>query len=798
MPQPIPTIIRYCKDLADLNASDVEGFGGKNASLGEMIQTLKGQGIRVPGGFAIHAEGYRLMLSENRLEDRIRKALIRIDRTTLEGLAVASATCRDMILHAKLPASLRNTIYQSYRLMGSPRVAVRSSATAEDSPSASFAGQHESFLFVQGEAALEEAIIKCYASLFHERAIKYRIDHDFDHESVALSIGVQRMVRSDCGSAGVAFTLDPETGFRNIIYITSVWGLGETIVQGTVTPDEFICFKSTLASDLDPILRKRVGSKEKKMIYTDRIMTVETAAEERNNYCLKDAEVKQLAQWCLKIEEHFQRPMDIEWALDGITRELFIVQARPETIHHQTDKPAIREYHLAATGKVLCTGIAVGHSIISGTARVIHSLNEADSIQTGDLLIAPFTHPDWNTVLRKAAGIITDQGGRTSHASIVARELGIPALVGTGNATRQIQNGQTITLSTATGSTGSVYDGKLEWSMEETPFEEIPETHTRPMLILADPDQAFRFSAYPSRGVGLLRMEFIIARHIRIHPMALLHPERIADEKVRKQIREMTKSYVRASDYFIEELAQAISLVAAAFYPREVIVRTSDFKSNEYESLVGGSYMETNEENPMLGSRGASRYYRDVYREAFGLECEAIRKVRDEKGLNNVHVMIPFCRTPEEARQVTEILSQFGLHRGKNGLMYYMMVEIPSNVLMMESFNPYFDGYSIGSNDLTQLTLGVDRDIASLSHLFDERNEAVKMLIRRAINAAKRSNKRIGLCGQAPSDHAEFARFLVVCGIDSISFNPDALLRGIRQIESAENTIPEYHEAITR
>jgi pyruvate,water dikinase len=791
--------MNYCVPFTSIRNNLVAEFGGKNASLGEMAGQLSPLGIRIPEGFAVHAEAYRLFLKENDLIKKLEKHLSSIDSVTLDGLAAAASACRTLIDGCAIPEEVRREIELRYVAMGSPSVAVRSSATAEDLPTASFAGQHESFLNVNGEEALVKAVHNCYRSLFTERAIKYRIDNGFDHMKVALSVGIQRMVRSDVGSAGVAFTLDPETGFRNVVYITGAWGLGEIVVQGAVTPDEFTVFKKTLKEGYDAILLHRLGAKRNKIVYGNdktSAVTVETTAQEQATFVLTDAEVTRIAGWCVAIEEHYGMPMDVEWAKDGLTGELFILQARPETVHSRQEKPVIREYTLHTKGKVLCTGTAVGNAVVSGPVRIIRSLADADKVQEGDILVAEITHPDWNTLLRKAISIITDKGGRTSHASIVARELGISAVVGTENATGTLKDGQVVTVSTAEGETGKVYGGKLEWTVRDIQPETTARTRTRPMLILADPSRAFRFAGYPAKGVGLLRMEFIITNSIRVHPMALLFPEIVTDKAEQEQLKKITAGYPDKKAFFIDRLAESLSVMAAAFHPEDVIVRMSDFKTNEYAELVGGRYFEPLEENPMLGWRGASRYYREAYKGGFGLECAAIRKVREEKGLTNIKVMIPFCRTVEEGRKVLKTMEEFGLKRGENGLEVYVMAEIPSNVLLAKEFAEIFDGFSIGSNDLTQLTLGVDRDAADISDLFDEDNAAVKLLLKKVILEAKAAGRKIGLCGQAPSDRPEFARFLVECGIDSISFNPDALLRGIENIAQAEKRYLGKYEPV--
>lgn len=780
----------YCVQFKDFGISEVPRFGGKNASLGEMIRQLSSKGIRVPDGFALEAEAYYTMLRENQVFDELESTLSAIDPATLSGLAEAGKKCRELIDGCKLPEDLIRDITSSYQKLGSPVVAVRSSATAEDLPTASFAGQHESFLNISGIDAVLDAVKKCYRSLFNDRAIKYRIDNGFEHMKVALSAGIQRMVRSDLGSAGVAFTLDPESGFRDIIYITGAWGLGESVVQGAVNPDEFIVFKTTMKSGHQPILQKRIGAKKNKMVYASGSSKttefIETPVSQQEAFVLNDEEINVIARWCLDIEKHYNMPMDIEWAKDGETNELFILQARPETVHTQKTSPAIHEYKLKGGHTPIGTGTAVGTSIVSGRAVIIRSLEDADKVQAGDVIVAEITHPDWNALLRKAVSIVTDKGGRTSHASIVARELGINAVVGTGNATEILRDGQIITVSCAEGEEGKIYEGRLEWTDKQFQPEHFPETRTKPMLILADPSRAFHYSFYPGKGVGLLRMEFIITNSIRIHPMALIHFDKVTDQKERTQIEKLTKNYPDKKEFFIDKLSQSLALMGAAFYPHDVIVRMSDFKTNEYAELIGGKYFEPVEENPMLGFRGASRYYRPEYKSGFGLECEAVRRVRDVMGLSNVKVMIPFCRTVEEGKKVIETMKEFGLERGKNGLEVYVMAEIPSNVLQAKEFAEVFDGFSIGSNDLTQLTLGIDRDSSTISDLFDESNPSVKQLLKLVITEASKSGRKIGLCGQAPSDKPEFARFLVECGIDSISFNPDALMKGIENIAEAE------------
>jgi pyruvate,water dikinase len=698
-----------------------------------------------------------------------------------------------------LSDALNEEIGKAYReLSGNQKdmaVAVRSSATAEDLPNASFAGQHDSFLNVRGEENLLIAVKKCYESLFNDRAIKYRIDNGFDHMQVGLSVGVQIMVRSDKACAGVIFTIDPESGFKDSVYITGSWGLAENVVQGAVNPDEYWVFKTTLLEGKNAILSRKKGSKENTMVYDEderavsHIKNIETSLSKRQEWILSDNEVMQLAKWSCKIEEHYNVSMDIEWAKDGINSQIYIVQARPETVQSQRKYNQIYTYSLKEQGKVLCKGKAVGGKIISGRAIIIHSLEEGHKLKDGDIIIADNTNPDWNSLLRKAVSIVTNKGGRTSHASIVARELGISAVVGTGNATEVIQDGQMITVDNSAGDEGVVWDGEVPYEVITTDLTNLPAVKINPLFILANPDRAFELSHYPARGVGLLRMEFIVNNSIRIHPMALAQFDQLPEGQVKDSIAEITVDYKSKGDYFVDKLAEAIAMVAAAFFPNEVILRTSDFKSNEYASLIAGQFYEPMENNPMIGFRGASRYYDDRYKAGFGLECEAILKVRDEMGLRNLKVMIPFCRTIQEAEKVLQTMESFGLKRHENRLEIYMMVEIQSNVILADQFSRLFDGFSIGSNDLTQLTLGLDRDSEIVSHLFDENNEAVKLLIAQAITASKKAGIKIGLCGQAPSDFPEFSQFLVEKGIDSISFTPDALFKGIENIAMAERKI---------
>ena len=784
----------YIKPFKEITINDVPQVGGKNASLGEMFCKLDAKGIKVPDGFATTAFAFEEFLSHNSLPSPLQQLMVNLDRNNFSNLKETGRKARSLLMNAELPKTLQAAILQAYReLCKGPviEVAVRSSATAEDLPQASFAGQHESYLNIKGEEAVLNAVKKCFASLYTDRAIKYREDNGFAHEKVFLSVGVQKMVRSDKGSSGVGFTLEPESGFRDIIHLSGVWGLGENIVQGTVTPDEFFVFKPILKQDKYAIIQKKLGDKAKTMVYSDDkeypVINKATAAEKQKEFVLTDEEIITIARWALVIEDHYKKPMDIEWAKDGITNELFIIQARPETVHSQKNPLIVKEYRLEKKPAPLVEGQAIGGKIATGIARIIHSPKDSDKLKPGEIVVTDLTSPDWDPVLKNAAAIITNKGGRTSHASIVARELGVPAIVGCGNATEKIVDGETITMSCCEGKTGFVYKGKLAFRETELNFSKIkkPET-TQVMLIVGDSEKAFKLSFYPNDGVGLMRMEFIITHSIQIHPMALVKFNELKDDTVKQKIGELTHHYPNKEKYFIDKLAEGVATIAAAFYPKDVIVRMSDFKTNEYANLIGGKDFEPTEENPMIGFRGASRYYNDLYRDGFRLECAAIRKVRDEMGLTNVKVMIPFCRTVEEGKKVIAVMKQFNLEAGVNNLEIYVMAEIPSNVMLAKKFAEIFDGFSIGSNDLTQLTLGIDRDSAIISDLFSEENEAVKEMIATMIHRAKKAGAKIGLCGQAPSDIPEFAKFLVDQGIDSISFNPDALLTGIENINKAE------------
>lgn len=785
---------KLIRPFSSIGIEDVPLVGGKNASLGEMFNKLAHKGVPVPDGFATTAEAFRNFLSTNHVTEPLSKLLISLDRKTYHNLKDIGKQARTLILNAKMPDDLSKAIIENYKTLCKDNyfpVAVRSSATAEDLPTASFAGQHESYLNIEGETALLDAVHRCFASLYTDRAIKYREDNGFEHDKVALSVGVQKMVHSDKGSAGIGFSLEPESGFRDIIHITGVWGLGENIVQGAVTPDEFYVFKPTLKAGKQAIIQKKLGEKAMTMIYSDNAdeptINIDTPSVKREQYTLSDAEVLKLAQWTLIIEQHYDKPMDLEWAKDGITNELFIVQARPETVRSREDPLKMVEYKLLEKGNVLVKGDAIGSKIAVGTARILKSPKEAHKLNQGEIIITDITSPDWDPILHRASAIITNKGGRTSHASIVARELGVPAIVGAEGATTHIKDGQHITVSCCEGKTGFVYDNIVAYEERELDFTDIKmPQRTEAKLILGDPDKAFKLSFYPNSGVGLMRIEFIITHFIQVHPMALVKFDSLTDPSVKKQIEVLTHHYPDKKKYFSHKLAQGIATIAAAFYPKEVIVRMSDFKTNEYANLIGGKDFEPKEENPMLGFRGASRYYNDLYKDGFKLECDAIKQVRNDMGLTNVKVMIPFCRTVEEGRKVIQVMRGNGLKQGENGLEIYVMAEIPSNVILAEEFAEVFDGFSIGSNDLTQLTLGIDRDSAIISDLFNEQNAAVKEMFASVIRKAKKVGAKIGLCGQAPSDFPEFAQFLVEQGIDSISFNQDALLKGIENICAAE------------
>ncbi|MFN3405052.1 MAG: phosphoenolpyruvate synthase [Cytophagaceae bacterium] len=785
----------YIIPFSKIGLNDVAKVGGKNASLGEMINILGSKGIKVPDGFATTAEAYWYFLDMNEIRHTLTEILSELDTVNFSNLTDIGRRARSVMQSAEMPVKLTAEIRHAYKELcekygATVDVAVRSSATAEDLPTASFAGQHESYLNIFGEDQLILACHNCFVSLFTDRAIKYRHQNGFDHMKVALSVGIQQMVRADLGSSGVIFTIEPESGFKDLILITGSWGLGENIVQGAVNPDEFYVFKPSLRKRLNPVVNMKLGSKEKTMVYSQEkgknTDNLDTPPEKQKVFCITEEEVKKLGATALAIEEHYKMAMDIEWAKDGKTGELYIVQARPETVHGN-QKQGLKnvEYVLKKEGKKILAGKGIGNKIVSGKARVLLSPKESHLIKQGEILVTDITNPDWDPILKKAGAIITNRGGRTSHAAIVAREMGALAVVGTGNATSLIETGDIITIACTDNMNGVVYEGKLEWDEILNDYSSLEVPETKPMFILADPDKAIQLSAVPNAGVGLMRLEFVINNTIKVHPMALVKYNEL-DEEAKAEIDAHTIGYADKEEYFVKTLSHAVGMTAAAFFPKDVIVRMSDFKTNEYANLVGGKQFEPGEENPMLGFRGASRYYSEYYKEGFGLECKAMKRVRDEMGLTNVKLMIPFCRTVEEGKKVISIMEQYGLVRGKNGLEIYMMVEIPSNVILAEQFSEIFDGFSIGSNDLTQLTLGIDRDSAIVSGLFDENNEAVKYMISRVIKSARKTNTKIGLCGQAPSDWPDFAAFLVSQGIDSISFNPDAMLKGIKNILNAE------------
>ncbi len=788
----------YIKQFLDISINDVPVVGGKNASLGEMYAKLSAKGIKVPNGFATTAEAFKDFLAKDNLGESLNSLIQQLDRKTYANLKEIGKQARTLIEQTAIPTAIETAVIESYKFLCNGdyfEVAVRSSATAEDLPNASFAGQHESFLNIKGEAALLIAFKKCFVSLYTDRAIKYREDNGFEHDKVLLSVGVQKMVRSDQSSSGIIFTLEPESGFRDVVHISGVWGLGENIVQGSITPDEFIVFKPTLELGKNAILQKNLGTKELTMIYNNEdtiisknsIINIATPKEKQDVFVIDDHEITTLAKWALIIEAHYNKPMDIEWAKDGYTNEMYIIQARPETVHSQHNPLLQKEYKLINKGERIVEGEAVGSKMATGIVRILKSPAESDKLKPGEILVTDTTSPDWDPILKNAAAIITNKGGRTSHASIVARELGVPAIVGCGNATEQIKDGETITVSCSEGKVGFVYRGTVEYKETILDFSAMHKPkHTKAMLIVGDPDKAFQLSFYPNDGVGLMRIEFIITHAVQIHPMALVNYDTLQDASAKAKIASITHQYPDKKKYFVDKLAEGVATIAAAFYPKEVIVRMSDFKTNEYANLIGGAPFEPKEENPMLGFRGASRYYHEQYKDGFKLECEAIKKVREEMGLTNVKVMIPFCRTLEEGEKVVAIMKQYGLEQKVNGLEIYVMAEIPSNVILAEKFAKIFDGFSIGSNDLTQLTLGIDRDSSIISNLFSEQNEAAKEMIATVISRAKKAGVKIGLCGQAPSDFPEFAQFLVECGIDSISFNPDALLKGIENIKLAE------------
>ena len=797
-------VARFIRWFSEVSIADVGLVGGKNASLGEMLRELAPHGISIPNGFAVTADGYRHVLRVGGLAQQIRTILADLDTRDLGNLAERGRRVREAILATPLPSDLAREIGAAYVTLcdeygPETDVAVRSSATAEDLPDASFAGQQESFLNIRGERALLDACRQCLASLFTDRAISYRVDKGFDHFAVALSIGVQQMVRSDLGAAGVLFTIDTESGFPHVVLINSSYGLGESVVKGRVDPDEFLVFKPTLPQGKRPILKRTIGAKQEKLIYATRgrssTRVVPVSAEERERFSITDDEVLALARWGCVIEEHYSRkaghpaPMDIESAKDGRTGHLFILQARPETVHALTRKATLETYRLEERGPKLLLGKSVGEKIGAGPVHVINDVAQLREFCSGEVLVADMTDPDWEPIMKMAAAIVTNRGGRTCHAAIVSREIGVPCIVGTEKATATVRNGQLVTVSCAEGEVGTVYDGALRFTRETLDVENLPHPHTQIMLNVGNPDQAFSLSFLPNEGVGLARVEFIISSAIQVHPLALVHFDAFPAGPVKDTIAHLTRHYGHKPDYFVDRLAEGVGQIAAAFYPKDVIVRLSDFKTNEYAGLLGGEGFEPKEENPMIGFRGASRYYDPRYRDGFLLECQAMKKVREEMGLTNVKLMVPFCRTVEEGKKVLSVMAEAGLQRGEHGLEVYVMCEIPANVILTEEFAEIFDGFSIGSNDLTQLTLGLDRDSAIVAHLFDERNAAVMRLVQDVIRRARACGRKVGICGQAPSDYPEFARFLVRCGIDSISLNPDTVIKTSQEIVALEQQL---------
>jgi pyruvate, water dikinase len=791
--------------FSELGVGDVASVGGKNASLGEMYRELAAQGVRVPNGFAITAAAFRHVLDTADAWPRLHRALDELDTRDVDDLARRAQLAREIVYGAPLPADLVAAITAAYAQLQAEygehvAVAVRSSATAEDLPTASFAGQHETYLNIAGEAKLLDSVRRCFASLFMDRAISYRVDNGFDHFKVQQSVGVMKMVRSDRAASGVTFTLDTETGFRDVVFITGAYGLGENVVQGTVDPDEFYVFKPTLRQGHREVLRRKLGGKKIRMVYAagagrEATRNVPTPKEDQARFCITDDEVLALADAALKIEAHYSHkagrptPMDIEWAKDGVDGQLYIVQARPETVASQRPVGQVDEYRLTAQGELRVSGRAVGGKIATGRARVITDVSQLHQFQPGEVLVADTTMPDWGTVMKTAAAVVTNRGGRTCHAAIVARELGIPAVVGCDDATTKLHTGDEVTVSCAEGAVGHVYAGALPFTTTRTDLTRLPRPQTHLMVNVGNPDTAFQTAMLPTDGVGLARMEFIVAEHIKVHPMALVHPEKIDDTAVRDEIARLTQGYDKPDDFFVHQLAEGVGTIAAAFYPQPVIVRMSDFKTNEYASLLGGRWFEPKEENPMIGFRGASRYTHPAYAEGFALECAAMKRVRNDMGLTNVKLMIPFCRRVPEAERVLQAMAVQGLGRGVNGLEIYVMCEIPNNVVQIDAFARLFDGFSIGSNDLTQLVLGVDRDSGIVAFDFDERDDGVKTMIRQAIEGARRNGRHAGICGQAPSDYPEMAEFLVELGIDSMSVTPDTLLKITREVLAVEQRL---------
>ena len=799
------TSTNYIRWFNELTIDDVPLVGGKNASLGEMYQELSSQGIQIPNGFAVTAEAYRYLLDQTNAWDNLHAALDDLNPNDVADLAKRARTARDIIYAAPFPPDLEHQIIAAYALLHTQygdemSVAVRSSATAEDLPTASFAGQQDTYLNVRGEVALLEACKRCFASLFTDRAIHYRIDQGFDHFKLALSIGIMKMVRSDLNASGVMFSLDTESGFEDVVFITGAYGLGENVVQGAVDPDEFYVHKPTYNQGYRTVLKRNLGSKKIKMIYSEGCTheptrNIATSDEERQRFCITDQDVLTLADYAIKIEQHYSKkagmakPMDMEWAKDGLDGSLYIVQARPETVISQQNAFVLEQYTLQNAPKPLVTGHAVGSKIATGVARIVNNLTELKDFQAGDVLVADLTTPDWEPVMKIASAIVTNRGGRTCHAAIISRELGVPAVIGCENATTLIQNNTVVTVSCAEGDKGNVYIGKLDFDISKTDLSNLTRPKTKIMLNLGNPELAFKTRFLPNDGVGLARMEFIITEYIKAHPMALIHPERVENASERQQLDALTKQFPSPQAYFIQKLSEGVATIAAAFYPKPVVVRMSDFKTNEYATLLGGSWFEFDEANPMIGFRGASRYTHPAYAEGFALECAAMKHVRDEMGFTNVILMIPFCRRVQEAEKVLNYMAELNLQRGENGLEIYVMCEIPNNVIQIDAFSQYFDGFSIGSNDLTQLTLGVDRDSAIIAEDFDERDAGVKEMIRLASEGAKRNGKHCGLCGQAPSDYPEMAEFLVEIGIVSLSLNPDTVLKTTQLVLDTEKRL---------
>ncbi len=805
MESTMPQQKRFIRWFNELSINDIALVGGKNASLGEMYRELIPQGINIPNGFAVTAEGYHYMLDEANAWEELHLALDDLEADDVADLAKRARRAREIIYAAPLPDALEAQILEAYRQLQDQygddlSLAVRSSATAEDLPTASFAGQQDTYLNIRGESSLLDACKRCFASLFTDRAIHYRIDQGFDHFKLGLSIGIMKMVRSDLSASGVMFSLDTESGFTDVVFITGAYGLGENVVQGAVDPDEFYVHKATYGQGFRAVLKRTLGAKKIKMVYSEGrtrepTQNIVTSEEERNRFCIQDQDVLTLADYAIKIEKHYSaragqpRPMDMEWAKDGIDGLLYIVQARPETVVSQRNSLIMESYVLKEKAEPIVIGHAVGSKIATGNARIIEHLEQLQEFKPGDVLVADITTPDWEPVMKIASAIVTNRGGRTCHAAIISRELGVPAVIGCENATTAIQHNSTVTVSCAEGDVGKVYPGKLNFEILTTDLTGLIRPKTKIMLNIGNPELAFKCSFLPNDGVGLARMEFIITEYIKAHPLALIHPERVQDKTVVEQLKQLTRNYKKPEDFFIERLSEAVATIAAAFYPKPVIVRMSDFKTNEYASLLGGLDFEFEEENPMIGFRGASRYIHPAYAEGFALECAAMKRVRDTMGLSNVVLMIPFCRRVQEAERVLEAMAKHGLKRGENGLHIYVMCEIPNNVIQIDAFSECFDGFSIGSNDLTQLTLGVDRDSAIVANDFDERDPGVKEMIRLAVKGAQRNRKHIGLCGQAPSDYPDMAEFLVEIGIDSMSLNPDSVLQTTQRILDTEERI---------